>query len=338
MEKAKVKHVVIDDGSSQIKICWIENGQIKTAVFDTVVINKPTFDGSMFGPSTYEINGRTLSVVKSSSDSSRTDDSQFYQTSPQNRACIHEALRIIGMGGRDVKVTATLPVKQFFNTTTSGSDPINHQMKNEKRIHVMGDIASKGNYPLAKIVDCSVSSEAVPAWNDMRITDDFRLIKNNLGVSPDQFILIVDIGGTTTDIVKINGSGIMQAIEGSHYGVYNVADSLRKILNNKFDLEGVQDNALINYMKAKQFRGKNISSEIRQASEETRENIFLEMRKIHRGSEELGGVVYVGGGAQLMGEDLKGMYKGVTQIRDEFAIARGILKAKVLNGEIDVKD
>ena len=338
MEKAKVKTVVIDDGSSQIKICYLDNGQIKTKVFDTLVVNKPTFEGSTFSKSSYVVNGRTLSVVESTTESSRTDDSKYYQTSPQNRVCIHEGLRLIGMEGQDVNVITTLPVRQFFNTDTQSSDPINHQLRNSKRIHVMGDIARKDGGEVAKIIDCSVSSEAIPAFNDMRINDQFQLASNNLGISHNQYILIVDIGGTTTDIVKINGAGVMQDINGSEYGVYNVADSLRKILNNNFDLEGVQDNALINYMKAKTFRGKNISGEIRQAAAETRENIYLEMRKTHKGSEELGGVVYVGGGAQLMGEDLKGMYGGITQIRDEFAIARGILKTKVLNGEINVKN
>ena len=339
MEKAKMKNVVIDDGSSQIKICWVENGQIKVSVFDTIVLNKPLYaDGGLFSPSTYVVNGRTLSVSKSANESSRTDDSRYYQTSPQNRVCIHEALRMIGLGGEEVKVTTTLPVRQFFNDSAVGNDPINQAIKNEKRQHIMGSIDSKGGYPLAKIVDCSVSPEAIPVWNDLRITNDFRLIKNNLGIRPDQYILIVDIGGTTTDIVKINGNGVMQDINGSDHGVYNVADSLRKILNNSFDLEGVQDNALINYMKEKEFRGKDITREIKMATEETCENIYLEMRKTHRGSNELGGVVYVGGGAQIMGESLQAQYGGVTQIRDEFAIARGILKAKVLNGEIDVKN
>ena len=241
---------------------------------------------------------------------------------------MHEALRKCGFGGQDVCVYCTLPISDFF-----GVKPRNDALIAEKKKNLMAPVTNMSGHELAKIVQCVVWPEAIPAWLDLLIDD-----KGETALSVDESykIMIVDIGGTTTDKTIIDGNGALQEFESFRRGVFDVAENLSAILIKSTGRKKIEPHQIDNALRIQKFAESEIKEEIQTACRPVIRDIHLEMVKFARESSNLDAVVYVGGGASIMAKSIATLYKGNTIIGDEMSISRGILKKLISNKTIEV--
>ena len=323
-----MKHVVIDEGSSQAKICWFDE-KICTALIPSRVVQGAALNAKVLGnydDAAYRIGSQEYTVADAADGALRTDILD-YQFSDYNLAIVHEVLRQNGFGGQDVSITTTLPIKDFFEKVDGR--PLNKPLINKKKANLVRGVESMESHNLANIVNVDVMPEAIPAWMDYLINDAGE---QAIEVDNRNKVMVVDLGGTTTDISIIDGYGRMQKYDSLRGGVFEVADRLEEKLRARFARARLEKYHLEDALKQKTFAGEDISKEISEACLGTEDRIIDEMKKMNTESSNLDVVLYVGGGAQLMGQSLAKRYKGKTIIGNEFSIARGIMKQKIAQG------
>ena len=250
-----------------------------------------------------------------------------YQTDPANRAIIHEALRLAGFSGQDVRVAVTLPIGRFFR---KGTQPVDEELIAKKRANVLAGIKSAKGEPVACIKACEVYPEAIPALFDVSRKDDGALKK---GFSESDKTLIVDIGGTTTDISIITPSGDIQDYSSSPNGVLDIAADFSKLISSELKLHGTMPLSVVDkVLREKRFNGTDVTKHIRRACGKTLSNIVRDLEKSAINPSLLDKVVIVGGGAYLIGQDIAKSLEVEAFIpeRPDEAISRGIYKLEVL--------
>lgn len=318
-----MKKIVIDEGSSQVKICWFDGEKIQTDVFPSRVVR----DARM-GPdhkkldSTYKVGHQKFTVDPTMDGAIPTDDPEDYQVNRINRILVHESLRRNGFGGQQVSIITTLPVEMFYN-----EDEKNEALISAKKENLISDdIENLVGHELANIQECQVSPEAIPAWYDMVLDDTGQ---EKIATKKEYKIMVVDIGGTTTDISIIDGFGYIQEFKSVASGVFQIGKRLKTILSNEMELDGLQTYEIDGILKNKKAEGKYISGMIDDASDKTITDVLYAMRSMVKESKRLNAVLYVGGGANLIGKSLAMSYGGETIFGDEMSIARGILKLQL---------
>ena len=314
--------IVIDEGSNQIKTCWLDGEDIRCEVFPARVVHRARMgsnDQKML--SAYEVGNHRFTVAGRIDNPIPTNVPLEYQVSRENRILVHEALRRWGFGGQDVCITTTLPVEYYFD-----GDEKNAALIQEKTDNLMSDdIKNLAAQDLANIVACEVKPESIPAWFDLMI-DETGQLKNPDHANENYRILIVDIGGTTTDITLIDGTGAKHAFRSIEGGVYQIGDHLKTRLIKETDFSHLEVFEIEDALRTQTFDDQDISTWIDDAADETVSTIVSAMRKMFTDAKRLTTAYYVGGGASIIGKTLAKKYGGTSKFGDEFSIARGILK------------
>ena len=324
--------IVIDEGSNQIKTCWLEGETIRCEVFPSRVVRGAKLDSATEKKmlSTYRVDSLPFTVADDMDKPVGTDIPEEYQVSRYNLILVHEALRRFGFGGQSVSITTTLPVDMYYKDDERNQELIDRKSRNLLR----RDIENLAGQELATITGCQVKPESIPAWFDMILNKDGSI---RIAAGTDHKIMAVDIGGTTTDITIIDGTGRIQEFITVAGGVYQIGENLRKILVSVTDFEVLEVFQLERALKTKTFNGSDISKYIESACDETVTNILRAMRLMKKEPKSLAAVLYVGGGAALIGQELGKKYGGKSLFGDEFSIARGLLKHKINKGVISIE-
>ena len=322
-----MKHIVIDEGSSQIKVCWFEDGIQEMVIPSRIVEGARLKDGGVYHDGAYDVNGAEYTVASHFDGAIRTNTEQ-YQISEYNRVLVHEALRKAGFGGESLTVYTTLPISDFF-----GVKPRNDALIAKKKKNLMQPLVNMAGHSLSKITDCKVWPEAIPAWLDLMINEQGG---EALEVDESYKIMIVDIGGTTSDLTIIDGNGGLQEFTSVRKGVFNIAENLTSDLEKEFSRRRIEAHQIDKALRESSFAKTDISKQIEKACRPVVRDIHLEMVKFARESSNLDAVVYVGGGAALIAKPLAKEYGGHTIIGDEMSIARGILKKLINSGTVEV--
>ena len=319
-------HVVIDEGSSQIKVCWFNDIEgIKNIIIPSrLVEGSKLADSGEYHEAAYSVNGNEYTVAAYFDGAIRTNTQQ-YQISEYNRVLVHEALRKAGFGGEDVTIYTTLPISDFY-----GVKPRNDALIAQKKKNLMGDVLSMAGKELATIVDCKVWPEAIPAWLDLLIDDDGS---RKLDADESHKIMVVDIGGTTTDLTIIDGTGNLQDFHSVRKGVFDISENITPDLITEFKRKHIEAHQLDKALREKTFAGSDITKLIDKACRPVVRDIHLEMVRFARESSNLDSVLYVGGGSSLIAKQLGKEYGGKSIIRNDMTIARGILK-KLINSQV----
>ncbi len=314
--------VVVDEGSNQVKCVWFDKteNQIKSSIIQSRVTEQNGEDDhGMPFPYVYQIDGQHYSVVDNGDNLLKTSNAG-YQVSNHNLALVHEILRK-EFGHQTINLQVTLPIFQFFNLdNTRNSERVIEKQKSLSR-----SVISPSNQPLTTFNSVNVSPEGIPVWFDVLFDDHLQFQEKYEFVEK---VMVVDIGGTTTDICTITGGGRIIQKTSVEMGCFKVGDKLRALLN----APTASNNAIELAMKSKTFRRKDISAELLQAIKPVADYIYQTMDGFERDSDALDYVVYAGGGANLLGAQLDKLYGGNTLIppTPELALARGILKHKMI--------
>lgn len=320
--------VVIDEGSAQAKATFKgDDGKVVTRVVPSRIAEQAKVDINGYAESAYFTEEGGEYTVNGDFDDIIRTNIPSYQTSEANRALVHETLRQSGFGGQAVKVAVTLPMNQFFSRVQGA--PINQKMITSKKRNILGGIKSAAGHPLAEIIDCKVYPEGIPALFDT-IRDDRGALKP--GFAEGMKILVVDIGGTTTDVSVVTPNGTIESYDSFNTGVLTVVERFAQLAAPEFGLKRIPRALAEEAVKNKRLKNMDVTQLIHKASRNVIQTILRELEAMVSTPSLLDKVVFVGGGASLMGEELAEAM-GVDALIPEnpdMAISRGIFKLEML--------
>ena len=320
--------VVIDEGSAQAKATYrAENGAIVTHVVPSRIAEQAKVDINGYSESAYFTEEGGEYTVNGDFDDIIRTNIPSYQTSEANRALVHETLRQSGFGGRPVRVAVTLPMNQFFSKVQGA--PINQKLIASKKRNVLGGIKSAAGHQLAEIIDCKVYPEGIPALFDTIRNDDGSLKQ---GFEEGMKILVVDIGGTTTDVSVVTPNGTIESYDSFSTGVLTVVERFAELAAPEFGLKRIPRALAEEAVKSGRLKNMNVSELIQRASRNVMQTILRELEAMVSTPSLLDKILIVGGGAVLMGRELAEAM-GVDVVipeQPDMAISRGIYKLEML--------
>lgn len=316
--------VVLEDGSSFRFPSMVKSGGFLGAANDEV--HSYDTEGADGQPARFTVTGE----FDAEASNTRFDG---YHFSAENRVMIHHALRRAGLGGRPVELATSLPVADFFD-----GEGTNTRLIQRKSFNAMKAVQSSSNAPCADIRASKVFAEGVSAWLDFSLSDDLTERVPLKGSAA-----VVDIGGRTTDIVKVlRGMAVQKSSSGTaNVGVLNFFDELAAAMARN---AGVQ--TLYPGVKAAQFtramladvlaigrmerHGEKVDlqDEVRHAKQIVVSNLMREIESRVGAGVDLDHLLFVGGGAAVFEDQIKARYRMASIVSNpEFANARGMLKA-----------
>jgi plasmid segregation protein ParM len=187
-----------------------------------------------------------------------------------------------------------------------------------------------GRLPAA-IAFHDVIPEALAAWYDHIISEangGVQLEAERLGVP----VAVIDIGGRTTDFVVVAEQAVRHDSSGSlRCGLLDLKRQVASAIRAKFDLEELSERATDDAVRSGSVRlfGKthDVAELVRHARRELVERLHAEtQRQLGRGAE-LERILFVGGGAVALAEDIRDWFPNQTIApHPAFANARGMLK------------
>ncbi len=207
--------ICIDDGSTNIKLAWTENGERRNAISPNSFKSEWSAPFGGMQPANYMLDGVRYGFDPVSDRFVQTTDTQ-YQYSDVNVIAIHHALVKSGITPQEVDVVVTLPLSEYFETNAQ-PDMANI---NRKKANVMRPVEYQ-NGEAFTIRNVRVMPESIPAG--------FKALAD---MSPFESLLIVDLGGTTLDVAKVQGqlAGISQVFCDPHVGVSLMADAVLSVM------------------------------------------------------------------------------------------------------------
>jgi plasmid segregation protein ParM len=315
----------IDDGHSSIKIV---NGK-KENFPSRVTVGRSNSFNVITGEvdnATYTVNGNSYTVVGSdeSAFDTRTED---FPTSDINVVLVNHALDRQNATG-DIAICTGLPFNRFYTKGVSNSQLI------EAKKTALSQ-AVKGCQNEFNIIKHFVCAEGVAGYYDLVLNDDGSFNENIKDAIADDTVVIVDIGGRTTDIVTFRAGKIdFSKSVTMDIGCLNVEDSLRENLQSELKCYDIPQTAI---KKTIENQGIYISTKnefdfskiLNESKRELASNIVNRLKAIVKNTIDLSLVVFIGGGSILVKDDLKALFdeKYIKFSKDPiYANARGMRK------------
>lgn len=327
-------YVAVDDGYAMTKVALPDGTLLKLP--STVRDGSVTLSGDSDEIPVYRTaedgGDRTFSYTNSSDVGAAATDFDTYPFSARNRVMVHHALIKAGLGGRQVKIVTSLPVHDFYGETSKNQVSIDR-----KNVSIRIPVAALGARPCAEIVASTVLSEGVCAWLDHALGDD-----GQERVTLDSPAAVIDIGGRTTDTVKIlGGLSVDRRSSGTkNLGVLDLIKALRpkiaghpeitKIFGTLKD-ENVSRKMVEDVIQTLRFARHNLDIPMSEIVADSRRSIAVEIlddieRRIAKGFD-LQALLFVGGGSVVFREEILSRFPSATFVEGpEYANARGMLK------------
>ena len=292
-----VARICIDDGSTNIKMAWLEGGEVKTFISPNSFKPEWSFNfNSGDNQANYLIAGEKYSFDPNSADAVNTTDIR-YQYSPVNAVAIHHALHRSGLTPGEVEVTVTLPLSEYLTRDNQPNrDNIARKIEGVSRA-----VEAQGKSEQFVITKVSVLPESIPAG--------FKVLSS---LPEFDSLLIVDIGGTTLDISHIRSkmSGITQTGYDSRIGVSIVTNAIRDVMQANTRVGPLQAEAIFLHRKDPEFLAhrlydENVRRKVLQAISESEASLI---RKVLEAIVPFSGythVMCVGGGASIIADAVK---------------------------------
>lgn len=318
--------VGVDDGFASTDLVIMENGNVistlvipsraRSGVHGTSVIGSDSDDGPV---PCYETDGVQFTVGPlSDAESARFNE---YPFSAMNRAIIHHALRLAGLGGRDVKIATGLPLSTFYK----GADA-NAEVIARKKESLLIPVRAMDDSLMANIVSHDVFPEGLAAWVDYAVDEN-----GNMRVDANETVGIIDIGGRTTDCaVVLPGRRIDHGRCGSaDIGALDVVEELRVSLfkSKGVEIPGIALETALRTRTLKMW-GKvvDIGIDVDAAIAQVTDKVLREVNRRLGNGVDIDKILLVGGGAYLFSSVAKQYPNVVIPADPEFANARGFAK------------
>lgn len=269
-----------------------------------------------------------------------------YPTSSPNRALVAHALRKMGICDPASIVTG-LPVNKFYEGGNR-----NDELIEAKRQSLLRPVKDASGNVVVQIVRHQVISEAVAAYYDALLDFNGGYNLDFKEIADEEPIAVVDAGGKTLDIatVKEGGQGLYQELSGTaETGALFLYDMLESALRERFDIkDNIPFPKLQRAITSGEYRlyGKrhDVQALVQQQLSDFAERVRFEVTKLLGDGSRFGGVLFVGGGANLLHNHLDQIFPGLPReaitiaplgndprTDSSFANARGMYKAALLD-------
>lgn len=273
----------------------------------------------------YVIDGKRYAVgPKVSAIDTRFEGFTF---DPANLAIAMDGIRRVVEPGTPVHVICGVPLSRFYFPTGAVNTDIVAMKSAAWSRHVQ---LEKGS-ALPRITKVSVIAEAVAAWFDYVIDDNYVEIEDRV----HDFMAVVDIGGRTTDIAVFQDGNINLDLSGTlDSGMINVQKAVENVLvskapGTKFARDYLE--AAVRNQKAKVGAGGpvDLSNVVQDERRAVAQQIKMFMSS-RFGSQLplMTRILFVGGGAEALQLELRESFDGVAEfaVDSQMANARGMLK------------
>ncbi|EDS6807033.1 recombinase [Salmonella enterica subsp. enterica serovar Legon] len=208
--------IYIDDGSTNIKLQWNEDGGIKQSISPNSF--KREWAVAFGGQKTfnYTLNGEQYSFDAISPDAVVTTNIAW-QYSDVNVIAVHHALLNSGISPQPVDIVVTLPLAEYFGKNNQPNEA-NIQRKKDNLLRAV-ELNGGETFTINTV---EVMPESIPAG--------FDVVKN---LDELDSLLIIDLGGTTLDISQVMGKmrGISRIFGDSSLGVSIVTSAVKDALS-----------------------------------------------------------------------------------------------------------
>lgn len=255
-----------------------------------------------------------------------------YPFSPENRVMIHHALRRSGLGGQRVSLATSLPVQDYFDGNSVAMRTIE-----AKSANVMGAVRSVSGSVCAEVISSKVYAEGVSAWVDFALDD-----KGNYRCVLKRAAAVIDIGGRTTDTVKIlKQMTVEKANSGTCLvGVLSLYDELAQVIARhpeviaafpRLKVSSIARSTIAEVLSTHRFKefglDIDLSAEVKAAKANVANKILRDVESRISSGFDLERLLFVGGGASVLQDEIKARYKQAEFVAEpEFSNARGMLK------------
>lgn len=325
MGQDDVIYVGSDDGFRQTKIVTSTGFKLSIPSIAKAGFTLSAIDSNEDGLGGYETDGRQF-TVDSELDG---EDTRFdgYAFSEINRVIVNHALQLAGLGGRRIALATGVPFSSYF---MPGSSEVNQDLLDQKMNNLSVEVLSLNGAKAPVIVKQNVMAQGLAAFVDY-LTDDQGNIRD--GLDPEQPVAILDIGGRTTDTVTIyGGNRVDHSASGTgNIGISNVYDHIKNAILRKYGVDKIRLATLERVARDRRIRLRgedhDLSDIVREGVEKVWDQILREIKRSIGDAAEMGAVILVGGGANLMSDLVAKSYPHLYVPEEpEFANARGMLK------------
>lgn len=298
----------VDDGSTNVKVSWMNNGEIKTLVspnsfrkdWKSAALRK---DKKVFN---YSIDGMKY-TYDATSDKALETTHVDYQYSDLNLLAVHHALLQTEVEPCDAILVVTLPITEYYRYEDCQKNEENIE---RKRQNLMREIVlNKGD--TFNIVDVEVMPESLPAVLSTLVNSQCNEFTRSL---------VIDLGGTTLDMGVVVGEfDDVSAIYGNNeIGVSMVTNTVRKSLAfADSDSSYLVANELIRRRGDMNFASEviNDESQVEMVHQKMEEKITelgkLVVTEAKKFAKNPNRVYLVGGGASLIYPAVKAAYQSL---------------------------
>lgn len=324
---------VNDDGSDENKYARYtknESGVIEITMgsFSNSVVAKTLFDPVGNPVKSSYLTGENIEYTIGEHLESRIDNRGYeYQYSQANRCVNHEAMRRAGLGGKEVILGNTVPIKYFMER--------GKEIKSLKEENINKDIKNQAGEDLAEILKYYVLPEAVMAYVDVS-TDtlghtlkEFEKIKS---------VLVLDPGGNTicSSLIHVQENMVPSFNSNDTYSCIAAIEKFKELAQLNYQRRKLPDYIVKEALSSGMLGDQDVSDIVAEAVEpivlRTIEEIKLHIANNY---EVVDMIVLAGGGADLIYKHDKfkeiieqaGDKKIIVPENARFCVARGALKS-----------
>lgn len=281
----------------------------------------------------YEINGNKYTVIeKPSANTShrflqtRTDDFPY---SDITQVLVYHALLKAGATG-EVAICTGLPFNQYYSETgVKNTDLISKVKEAFKR--TVNVIQPYDNLPI--VSEHMVCSEGVAGYFDLKFNQDGSINEEFTNLQQNGVVSVVDIGGSTTDIVTFDGDSLDFSRSSTiDIGGLWLKDQVAAHVKVKMGASGLPDKMIDEIIVNNGlYPAKNLDfSEILNTLKlELANEITNQVKHKIRNTSDINLIAFIGGGSLTLKEQLKSLYSPQIArfVKDPInANARGMLK------------
>lgn len=337
----------LDDGHSYIKVCGSpdKTGKLQKIIFPSIAYSGAIFQGEQALEHVIKVKDDTYTVgITTSAEQALDTRTLEYPTSGYNKALIYQAIRkyceAIGIKDKDIcnyefKILTSLPVSRYYQSSGKNNDLI--QKKKEFLLNEEDCYRVSDNIRLA-ITDHIVLCEAQVAFFN-------KIIDQHGNPTEDEEILtsneccVIDIGGKTTDIVLVVQGGNIISKDKSKsqdLGILDIFDDIENLIKSKKNISKVNKAWLTQATnKGKKYgqygigdKAIDISDIIKTAKKEFVIKLKNLITKTIGSGDDLAMIVFCGGGAEFLREEINEIMGEQAFIDDEaqFSNAKGLWK------------
>ena len=337
--KGILQFVGVDDGHYGIKICAGEGKYVHIKSRATYGVHQSI---SINGTETsedniYNVDGVTFTVI----DDVIVMNNQIidprnlipeYPLSDLNCSLVFHALIKAGFNGGDhLAVVTGLPFMDYFRNGKKNLELIEAKRKNFNRVVTNFD----ENITLPSIDYHNVLAEGMGGYFDLLLnfdgTQNEEIVKAAL-MAP---IVIVDIGGKTTDIATVGENRILsETCATINIGALDFNNTVSQNIMKSLGLTSTMPHKIENAIKTGKYVAYNKEHDVTEIIEDTK-MIFARkiqelMYKTINKAQDLGLVTFIGGGTNLIQPQLEKLYQEQSYFvkNPEFSNARGFYKAQ----------